>query len=312
MPTAPKKKPTPLPSRDILSQLLECSFRGISFPVESLDVNFAHDVIQHKRMDRDGAKLENTGMGALSYNVKAPFCNSIAKGPMETWSNLYPDTKNKMLEALQDRTTGDFIHPELGLRRCKASNVHSALDPNYRSGVVLTFALIEDTEDDDAVSITANSTVSIAKSAAVSLDAKIAKLKPPIKTGLEEDGLKSFTDAIDKIGGAFDQVGLLQKQVIGKIDKVIGRINKLSDTISDTIGDLGTAPDQLIASLLMIKKNALVQPKPLGFYQTKAKTTVNQLCIQFRNSVQELVTLNPDLASASTVKAFTIIRYYKK
>ena len=227
MPTAPKKKPAPLPSKDVLSQLLECSFRAISFPVETLEVSFAQDVIQHKRMDRDGAKLENTGMGAITYTVKAPFCNSISKGPMETWKDLYPDTKNKVLDALQDRTTGDFIHPELGLRRCKATGVHSALDPNYRSGVVLNFTLVEDTEEDDAVSITANSTISIAKTAAVDLDAKLGNLKPPVKSGIEEDGFKSFTDFVDKIGGAFDQVGLLQKQVIGKIDRVIGRINKL-------------------------------------------------------------------------------------
>lgn len=297
---------------DVLAQLLECSFRGISFPVESLDMDVSHDVIQHKRMDRDGAKLEDTGLGAFTYQIKAPFCNTIARGPMETWDNLYPDTKNKMLEALSDRSTGDFIHPELGLRRCKCLNFRTGLDPNYRGGIVISFTLVEDTEEDDAVVITQNSTLALAVSSAISLDAALGNLTPPPVTGLEEDGFKSFEDAMRKISGAFDQVGLLQKQVIGKIDRVIGRVNKLTETAVGTVTNLGTFPDQLISSLLRIKKNALIQSKPLGFFQTQAPITVGQLALLLGNSVLELINLNPGLASAVSVPKFTLVRYYKK
>lgn len=296
---------------EVLSQLLECSFRGISFPVESLEVEVSHDVIQHKRMDRDGAKLENTGLGAYSYRVKAPFCNTIARGPMETWNNLYPDQKNKMLEALADRSTGDFVHPEFGIRRCKSVSFSSALDPKYRSGVVLSFALVEDTEDDDAISITQNSTLALALQAAINLDAKLGKLTPPPNTGLAQDGFKSFENFVRSIQAIVDQVGLLQKQIIGKIDRVIGSINRLSQSVSDTVQNLGNAPDQLIAALLKIKKNALAKDKELGYYRTQAPITVGQLGSMFGNTIQDLIELNPELAAAVVIAPFTIIRYYK-
>lgn len=308
-PLDPKVKIPAIHVQDEISQLLECSFRGISFPVESLDLDFTQDVIQHKRMDRNGAKLENTGLGALTFNIKAPFYNTIARGPNETWSDLYPTQKNKMLDALQDRTTGDFIHPELGLRRCKAANLKTSLNANDRSGIVLNFSLIEDSEDLDAVEITANSNVAIAKRAAVNLDASLAKLK--VDPGLSADGFKNFTDVVDKIQGKFDQIGLLQKQVIGKIDRVIAKINKLSDTVYDSTRQLGNSPDLLISSLLDIKKSVLVLSKPIGYFQTKAKTTVIQICNQFQSNVQDIITLNPQLASSPTIPAFTLIRYYK-
>lgn len=298
-------------ANDILTQLLECSFRGISFPVESLSFDVAQTVIQHRRMDRNGAKLENTGLGAVTYSLKAPFCNTIARGPSETWDNLYPDQKNKLLDALTDRSTGDFIHPELGLRRCKAGNIRTELDPNYRGGIVIVFTLIEDTEEGDAVAITANSTIDLAVSAAISLDATLGSLNPPLDSGMSEIGFKDFEDAINAITGVFDQVGLMQKQIIGKIDRVIGKVNKLIDTAGGTIKDLGTAPDQLVSSLLQLKDNMLAEPKPLGVYQTLQAMTVSQLATLKKNTVTQLITLNPSLASSAMVPKFTLIRFYK-
>lgn len=296
---------------EILSQLLECSFRDISFPVESLETEVSHDVIQHKRMDRDGAKLENTGLGPIVYNIKAPFCNTIAKGPMETWNNLYPVQKNKMLDALSDRSTGDFLHPELGLRRCKCQHFKTTLDPNYRGGVVLVFSLIEDTEADDAIAITQNSVLALALQSAINLDAALGKLKPPPVTGLEKSGFKSFEAFIRSITSIFDRVGLIQKQIIGKIDRVIGAINRLTSTVVDTVQNLGNAPDQLIHSLLQIKKNALIKDQELGYYQTRVPLTVSQIGIMFGNTIQDLITLNPELAASPVVKSYSIVRYYK-
>lgn len=42
---------------DILSQLLECSFKGVSFPTTAVGFSGTHGVVKHRRMDRNGAKL---------------------------------------------------------------------------------------------------------------------------------------------------------------------------------------------------------------------------------------------------------------
>lgn len=297
--------------KDPISELLECSFRGISFPTISVDVSFQHDIVRHRRMDRNGAKLENTGLNVFMFNITAPFCNTIARGASETWDKLYPDQYVALLDALQDRSTGDFVHPEFGSRRCKADNVKSSLSPEYRSGVVLTFSLIEDTEDDANAIITTDS-FAFGATAAINLDAALGALNPPVDSGIELDGFDSFSDFMDSIQASFDQVGLLEKQVIGKIDRVIGKVNNLTTSITDPIKWLGTAPDEFIDSLLQIKKNALVQEqKTTGFYQTTSRMTLFALCDYLSNSPSEIAELNPGIISSSIVKPFTIVRYYK-
>lgn len=300
-----------MPNFDVLSQLLECSFRGISFPVDSLDLDLSHDLIQHRRMDRNGARLEDAGLRAAVYNIKAPFCNSIARGPNETWNNLYPDTKNKMIDALSDRSTGDFVHPELGLRRCKPASFKTGLDPNYRSGIVISFTLIEDTEEDDATLLTTNANIPIGSSSAISLDATIGNLNPPPDTGLSQFGFASFTDAFNQISAVFGTIDLLNKQIIGKIDGVIGCVNKLTNQFDNAVTIFGTAPDELISSLLQIQKSALVQDKELGYYITQGKTTLGYLSQKLQNSIQQLIDLNSSLIRYPTVPSQTIVRYYK-
>lgn len=295
---------------DVLSQLLECSFRSVSFPVESLTTEVTHDVIQHKRMDRDGAKLENTGLGAYTYNVKAPFCNTIARGTMEHWPMpLYPEIKNALLTALEDRSTADFVHPEFGKRRCKCVQFSTALDPNYRSGVIVNFSLVEDTEDDDAVTITKNSLISMATRAAFDLDAAMGKLDPPPKTGLE--GYSSFASFMWALKSIFDQIDLFKQQIVGMINRAISSVNQLTQSVVDCVHSLGSAPDDFTHALLKLRNNALVQDRELGYYQTRIPMTIGQISTMYLNSISDLLTLNPSLASSPVIKPYTIIRYYK-
>ena len=177
---------------------------------------------------------------------------------------------------------------------------------------MLSVTFVEDTEEDD-VALTKNATIDVAATAAVDLDNAIANLNPPIDTGLELDGFKLFSDFVNAIQGIFDQAGLLQKQIIGKIDKVVSKINKLSESVDNSFEAFGTAPDLLIESLLEIKKNALLnESKQVGYYQVVKKITLLQLQLMFLNSPQELLSLNPDLANKPTIPAYTIVRYYKK
>lgn len=264
----------------------------------------SHDVVQHKRMDRDGAKLENTGLNPFSYNIRAPFCNTISPGVNETWSNLYPDQLNALLAALSDRSTGDFQHPRLGLRRCKCTSFKETLDPNYRSGVVLEFALLEDTETDDATAITQNSVYSQATNAAFQLDVYMQG------QGIVLVGAPPGFTFGSVIAGLLAglETGLA---VLSLIDSVIGLIYQLVDSLADPVLVLQDYPDILIDCLLSIKSSSTFSFKPIQIYQTVGKTSVNQLCKQLKISVADLIALNPQLASGPVVPIFTYVKFYQ-
>ena len=127
---------------DVLEQFLECSWRGISFPTQSVDTEITHDLAVHKKADRDGGNVEATGRNPTVYSVKAVFLNTIVPGPMETWSNLFPDTYNLFIEAVEDRSTGDFVHPFHGSRRCKIVKMSESFAAQSRGGPTVTVQFI--------------------------------------------------------------------------------------------------------------------------------------------------------------------------
>lgn len=300
---------------DELSQLQECSFRGISFPVQTLSLDATQGVVQHRRMDRNGARLENTGLGPATYALRAPMFNTIAKGRNENWSNLYPDRKDRLLEALSDRSTTDFIHPELGLRRVKCASFKTSLSPDDRTGVFVDFTLIEDTEDSEASLITENSIKNVAASAVVTLDAQLGQLVPPpiALTELQEAGFDNFTsflNLLNSFSGKLGQADLAVRQAVGKIDQVIGILNHLQNELQDPISLVDTAIDQIIESLLKFKKDILIIQKSIGFYQTLSRTTLGALSIILQNTTSDLIDLNPQLVRQPTIASFSVIRYY--
>jgi prophage DNA circulation protein len=292
---------------DVLSQLLEASWRGIPFPTLGVETSYSHNIVQHKRVDRNGARVENTGLNSGVFSLRVPFINTLAKGPMETWRDLYPTTYRKVLAALEDRSTGDFIHPDFGLRKCKVADFHSTIDPDARGGPVVAITLVETVDEGDAVALGETSTIHIAAAAAVVLDSKLGKLNPSPYPKLT--GGKSLGDFVKDIGAIGDQVGLAAMQVEGKINRVISGLDKLRTEFSSD-GPFADAAIRLTSSLHAYKRLALVLAKPTKVHVTAKSTTLATLAIRLRNSMSDLAKLNPGLVRSLVIPAQTFVRYY--
>lgn len=292
---------------DVLSQLLEASFRGIPFPTLGAETSGGHNLVPHKRVDRNGWRVENTGLNGYSFSLNIPFINTLAKGPGETWRNLYPDTYRRFLGALEDRSTGDFVHPDFGLRRVKVGDFKSTIDPDFRGGPMVTVNLLETVDEGDAVALGDTSAIPIAATAAVVLDAKLGALHPspyPKLTG--GTSLGAFVKAIGAIG---DQVDLAAQQIEGKVNRVIAGLDKLKTEFSSD-GPFADAADRLISSLHAYKRLALVLDKSTKVHVTPKGSTLATLAVRLRNSTSDLLKLNPALAKALIVPAQTLVRYY--
>jgi prophage DNA circulation protein len=292
---------------DVLSQLLEASFRGIPFPTLGAETSGGHNLVPHKRVDRNGWRVENTGLNGYSFSLKIPFINTLAKGPGETWRNLYPDTYRRFLGALEDRSTGDFVHPDFGLRRVKVGDFKSTIDPDFRGGPMVTVNLVETVDEGDAVALGDTSAIPIAATAAVVLDAKLGALHPspyPKLTG--GTSLGAFVKAIGAIG---DQVGLAAQQIEGKVNRVIAGLDKLKTEFSSD-GPFADAADRLISSLHAYQRVALVLAKGTKVHVTARPSTLAMVAIRLRNSPSDLLKLNPALAKSASVPAQTFVRYY--
>jgi prophage DNA circulation protein len=318
---------------DIFEQFLECSWRGISFPTQSVEAEISHDLAVHKKIDRDGANVEATGRNPTVYTVKALFLNTIAKGPMETWSNLFPDTYNKFIDAVEDRSVGDFVHPFHGSRRCHIQKVSESFAAQTRGGPSITIQIIETDEGADSAPLSSTSNIAIIKSAAIDLDTYIKQLNPPPNSGIEELGFDSFSDFADSLSSAVGSVELFQNKIASKINGVVNSVNKIASTVDkaatltttnpitgaiENTQKLGAgivkiidASNKLTLALLGVQNNPFTIQKTLKLYTVLADTTISRLAAITKNKLSDLVKLNPGILKELIVTKGTVIRYYK-
>lgn len=294
-------------SYDVLSQLLEASWRSIPVPTLNVGTKGGHRVVLHARQDRDGERGENTGRKGYAFTFKIPFINSLSRGRNETWKSLYPDTYRRFVEALEDRTTGALVHPDYGIRQCKAIDWETTLDPTFRGGPTLTVGFNESVDAGDAFGLGATSAVPIALAAAVDLDTLIYGMSPPPDTGTP--GGQSLTDFIKGLGSIVDEWQLAQAQWEAAFNRVGYTLSGLAEKFGAVPG-FSDATQRLISSLHAMRAQALGSAKSTSVYVVPRAATVPAIAQRLKSSVGDLIKLNPALAKGPVVPAETVVRYY--
>jgi hypothetical protein len=296
------------------SQLLECQWRGISFPCTSFRVRITQSTVQHAQPDRDGARIESTGRNPLAFSASVPMFNCLSKGPNETWGTPYPDTHRKIVAAMADRTSGTLQHPSLGLVLCKAVSCESTLEAGRRDGEMLSLEWIETRDEDDVLGnvIGEDSPIGAATRNAIDLDNRISQTN---FGGFDPDGNKiSFEEAMRRVAGVADTASLLSRRAFGQIDRILYRIEAIRTAVVAS-GDPQNWPMKeslmkLRSAIQQLKKKAAATQKDTRFYVVPAPTTAGNIAAQLNNAVGDIIRLNPFLCAAPQVDARTVIRYY--
>lgn len=318
---------------DVLSTLQECSFRGIPFPVSSIQESGSQDMPQHKATDRDGAFVEGTGRNPYTYRVEAPlYAATVARGKNESWTDLYPGTFVRLRTAFEDRQTGTFVHPQLGPIPVKATTWASVLNSDERGGQIAIMEFVETRDDADSPAFTASVTTS-ARSTALDLDAQLATLNPPPEVFGVNDEEQSFLDIIDAITTASSTADLAGRQALAKIDRTVNKLTSLADTLDPNaqvviteasglatdLGSLGPGKSRIWQNCQTLKsllrdyrgKLAVDDNRTIRTYIVPRRTML--VCISTRIGVpiSEILALNPGISRARPiVPADTIVRYY--
>lgn len=292
---------------DVLSQLLEASWRGIAVPTLLVETDGGHNVVRHKRVDRNGVRVENTGLDGYVYAFRVPFVNTLARGPNESWVSLYPDTYRAFMSALEDRSTGVFQHPDYGQRKCKVATFKSVLDPDFRGGPTVNVQLMETVDDGDAVALADTAVIPIAAAAAADLDAFYYTLTPPPNTGTPRGmTLGQFVRALSSIG---DEWNLFKAQVSASFDKVVNAVERIGAAYGAEPG-VSDSTNRLVSSLHALRLTALLRDRPTGHHLVVRPVGLAALAQQLSTTVSVLLQLNPRLAGRAVVPAMTSVRYY--
>ncbi|KYF87784.1 hypothetical protein BE20_24885 [Sorangium cellulosum] len=243
------------------------------------------------------------------FSLKIPFVNTITRGMNETWSDLYPKTYRAFLTAIEDRQPGVLQHPSYGERNCNVADWEEVLDPDFRGGPTLQVTWIETVEDGKAFAGLA-SDFAIAASAAIDLDNIVGILPPAQKPDLE--GFESFSEFVRDLQAVGDQIDLARSKAVAKIDRVIAQVRRLEDTYGRVNAGFRDTSNRFISAMHSMQQSLATKSTDKGFYLVPRSTTVASVALRFRNSVPEILSLNPLLAGSLVVPGQTVVRFYIK
>jgi hypothetical protein len=89
------------------------------------------------------------------FSARIPFNNGVQAAAFEAWAGqtLFPDLFLRFLAAVQDGSSGEFVHPVYGTLTCKARDVSfSFAGSGPRDGAEISCRFVHSNDDPDELS----------------------------------------------------------------------------------------------------------------------------------------------------------------
>lgn len=325
-------------------QLVECKLDGVGFPVIDVQQTVHHDIVQHKKPNVQGADIEDTGRNPITFHVKGAFINNLIRSRYETWDpgTLYPQTFAKVMNILLGTQKVKFEHPTLGTYLVNPVQASATLSSAQRNGQILEFELIEANQSGESriISYLVNQGMDI--QAGIGLDGLIPGVLVP-QPDKVPDGF-SFGDALQQLKAMIAQTTLAIDIAKSQADHILYQVGQVEDSLTaldqavshplspttialsqslayHAVAGLSQNPAQT-ANLRTFctrvrstcynniqgfanKQNFLT----LKVYTVPTDTTVGALCTVLQNSLEDILKLNPSLASKTSVSIGTQVSY---
>jgi DNA circularisation protein len=305
---------------DLFDALLQLEWKGIPIPYAGMKNKLRQDLVIHKFVDRDGAHIEGTGRHPLEFTAKVPCLNNLSRGSAENWPvQLYPFTRDALLRACADKSSGTLQHPELGSLTCKCQTMEWDLEAQVRSGVWVDLSWIEtdDTGVDLDHDLSVPSPTASLIAAGGALDGQMAALNPRLYPKPIAVPAVSFTDIVASIRGVVDQTTVVQKAFGGQYDNAIYNAQSLEDSLNQA-GNASALNWPLVASCERMKQAAydqkaaqLTKTRPIGLFTVQKDSTMAQLAASIPGaSLGDLMILNAAFLAAPLVPAASVLRFY--
>lgn len=305
---------------DLFAGLLEMSWRGIPFPYTRTRLSLRQDLAIHKFVDRDGAHIEGTGRAPLQFTARIPFINGLQRGRQETWDRpLYPKVWRQFFAACADKTTGLFIHPELGEFTCKCEAADTEWTADARGGVYVdvTFLETDDGIEELNLDLASPSPLANMQAAASDLDTNMANIDPAIIPQPFEPTF-SFSDLANSIRAVTDLPTLLSKEFAGRIDNMIYECQSIEDSLDRAVNasplnwPFFQSCEQAKSACYDLKKTQVAKARPVSLYPVPKDSTLAQIASSINANIVDIMTLNPSYVQVPLVNAGTVIRYYSQ
>ncbi len=308
---------------DVLSALRQIKWRGIAFPIANLKTDIQQNNVTHSMPDVDADRIESTGRKSITTSGRALFRNTGTVFEPRAYSEpLYPNVHAAFLSAMADRTTGDLIHPELGLLRCKPNGCTTNLTAEMRDGADVDCAWIETLDDDDLnVFGGVAEALSEMPAAAEELDAELVRLRNfgfvlrhliSANAPVSMRRIQTFSEMVAPLARAAGTLGATSKQLAGSASSLLAAVASTKRALTGARSSKTNRATEIAERLEAATRQYVTGGRRTLLYivPDAGTTTLGAVAARLGASADDLLRLNPRLAASARVVEGALVRYF--
>jgi len=305
-------------SNSVILNLAPLKWRGISLYVSQIETAFSHRQVERQYPYVDVPGHDHTGFNGVQVTATIHFLNTIEPG-------MYPDKWLAFRDAIFDGSSGPLEHPDVGEITARVTEGSLRITAQTVAGILCTVTWTQ-TRDEVEDEIDFGVPGGESEESADAADEALAELDLEYPDGEPDTSLSDMVGQVE--GGIFS----LGQELGGAINQAQGMVNKHLDAL-DLIGQAfrwadpavraaqAGAIERAVAESALFtlfdslgKKGAAAAQKarPLGVFMVKTATPLPALAASLGNTVDEILTLNSNLASSPTVPAQSKVTHYVK
>lgn len=287
---------------DVFGAMLQASFRGVVFECQRAEIEINHATVVHTYPDRDGGRVENLGREPVPYRFKIPFLRGV--DPV-----MYPQRWREFCAAFSDGSTGDLVHPELGVVRVKPTKSLHPWVPETRDGVVVDATFIESNEDGEAFarSLAQKAPYLVVEAAFVKAKTALLKLPQPPAPGLF-DQLEKAKNALGAVAGTVNRARLAVDGVFGRVQGVVVAADAIMTSVEKT---WDPAAYEGLKALSDLASAAAAQAEEIAGKRIVPRRVPRDMPVEAAAfaamSLDDFLDFNPALASADGVRKGEVV-----
>jgi prophage DNA circulation protein len=303
-------------------KLPRCSFAGVPFPYETIEIIGGVRDHVHEYSHSDGGDPELLGRKLYTVRIVANFHDTFRK-----YTDLYPASLNVLIWALELSSVGDLVVPQLGTIQAYAVSWNRSISARIRSGEKVTLEFREDRGDHKLNTLVDENPLEI-QSTTLKLDARVkeAGVVGDSLSAAQEDralpqGDRDFFDGIQDLAKsvfAIQDTAALNGQLYGvkllQLASLCERADGLRSMQSSSTQPIVQALHELWAAALRLADNVQGKQKALQRYTTPQTMTMMEVAIALYHDAsrtEELLALNTgNFTEGLAIPALTELVYY--
>jgi len=299
---------------DQFAQLPHLTWRDtIWLPVAERSHEFAHEGAEQLILYRNGSFTEQTGAGARIFEYTIPLREGVTKGP---YYNLFSNTLMVLWRSFHDdKSPGNLFDPIYGLQLCVPQRWSETTDVNKRDGVDVRISWKTHTPIDGSEESSSSSLDSLT-SDAKRLDDEVQAINWP----KQQPPPDATSDPLSAAAGVLQQGNYAIRRNKARFHAVAYKMGAVEDAAAEaeSNGIPGAGFVRQDARRGRLRATKVAESPTRDLASTVVQVTIGSTTDLFSSaralgvSIQDLIELNPNLATTPTIPGGTKVWTRKK